>query len=175
MLLPLSNPTMKAHIHAESSAKKFGGKAKDYLAIHEFMDCSKGVVADHRHRALTHNTWFIMHILPRVFGETITNSRGKKVSVRDIGEQHVHEDYRGKFIPSAQDFLQAMRYEEWMNNGDSGYPPSHPKHKPPETVAIPVSIPAPPPFKWPFEQDEPPPMPLWPKPNKLPGGNEIYD
>jgi hypothetical protein len=119
---------MKAHIHAESSAKAFGGKPEDYLAIHEFIDCSKGVIADHRHRALTHNTWFIMHVLPRVFGDTIKNSKGKKVSVREIGEQHVLEDFRGKFVPSAQDFLQAMAYEEWMNNG-AEYPPSHPKSK----------------------------------------------
>lgn len=117
---------MKPHIHAESSARKFGGKPDDYIAIHDFIDCSKGVIADHRHRALTHNTWFIMTVLPRVFGDTIKNSKGKKVSVRDIGEQHVLEDFRGKFIPSAQDFLQAMEYQDWMNNGEA-YPPSHPQ------------------------------------------------
>ena len=115
---------MKPHIHADSSVKQFGGKAEDYLPIHEFLDSSKSVVADHRHRALTHNTWFIMYVLPRVFGETITNSDGKKVSVRDIGEQHVLEDFRGKFIPSAQDWLQSLKYEKWMNNGEAGFPPS---------------------------------------------------
>ena len=119
---------MKPHIHAISSAKKFGGKPSDYEKIHEFMDSSKGAVADHRHRALTHNTWFIMFVLPRVFGETIQNSKGKTVSVRDIGEQHVLEDYRGKFIPSAQDFICLMKYEDWMDNGN-GLPPSHPKYK----------------------------------------------
>ncbi len=36
----------------------------------------------------------------QVFGANITNSDGKKVSVRDIGEQHVVEYYRGKFIPT---------------------------------------------------------------------------
>lgn len=117
---------MKPHIHAESSAKKFGGKPDDYLAIHTFLDESKGAIADHRHRAMTHNTWFIMTVLPRVFGDTIKNSKGKKVSVREIGEQHVLEDFRGKFIPSAQDFLQAMEYQPWMNNGEA-YPPSHPQ------------------------------------------------
>jgi hypothetical protein len=108
---------MKPHIHAESSVKQFGGKPEDYLEIHQFMDCSKGIVADHRHRAFTHNTWFIMFVLPRVFGDTIKNSDGKAVSVRDIGEQHVLEDFRGKFIPSGQDWIAKLPYEEWMNNG----------------------------------------------------------
>ncbi len=36
----------------------------------------------------------------QVFGANITNSDGKKVSVRDIGEQHVVEYYRGKLIPT---------------------------------------------------------------------------
>src|SRR5690242_3002510 len=107
---------MKPHIHAESSAKQFGGKPEDYLPIHELMDSSKSIVADHRHRMFTHNTWFIM-LLERIFGSTITNSDGKKVSVRDIGEQHVLEDFRGKFIPSGQDWVKHLEYAPWMNNG----------------------------------------------------------
>ena len=47
---------MKPIIHAESSARKFGGQPEDYLEIHNFMDSSKSVIADNRHRALTHNT-----------------------------------------------------------------------------------------------------------------------
>jgi hypothetical protein len=119
---------MKPEVHAVSSAKKFGGKASDYLEIHEFLDSSKSVVSDHRHRALTHNTWFIMYVLPRVFGNSIKNSKGKLVSVRDIGEQHIFEDFRSKFIPSAQDWLMAMEYQNWMNNGD-GVSPSEASRK----------------------------------------------
>lgn len=59
-------------------------------------------------------------------GECIKNSSGKKVSVRDIAEQHVAEDYGMKFIPSAQDFLQDMEYRDWMQNGQ-GFPPSYGK------------------------------------------------
>lgn len=115
---------MKPHVHAQSSAEEFGGKPEDYLEIHRFMDSSKGVISDHRHRALTHNSWFIMNVLPRVFGYSIKNSDGKEVSVQDIGEQHVREDYRGRFIPSAQDFLERMEYADWMKNGASGLPSS---------------------------------------------------
>ena len=101
--------------HAESSVKKFGGVSEDYMEIHNFLDSSKSVIADNRHRALTHNSWFLNNVLERVFGTTLTNSDGKKVSVKEIGEQHVMEDYGGNFIPSAQDFIQEIEYKEWMN------------------------------------------------------------
>lgn len=113
----------KPWIHAESSARQFGGKPEDYIEIHNLMDSSKAAVADSRHRALTHNAWFLSVILERIFGVIITNSEDKIVSVRDIGEQHILEDYDGKFIPTAQDFLQQLRHAEWMNNG-KGDPPS---------------------------------------------------
>jgi hypothetical protein len=52
--------------HAESSARRHGGKMEDYLEIHNFMDCSKGAMPDNRHRALTHNSWFISNVIERV-------------------------------------------------------------------------------------------------------------
>jgi len=116
----------KPWIHAESSAKKFGGSPEDYIEIHNLMDSSKGTIADSRHRALTHNAWFLSVILEKIFGVVITNSEGRKVSVRDIGEQHVLEDYRLRFIPSAQDFLQEIEIKEWMVSG-KGQPPSSAK------------------------------------------------
>ena len=116
----------KPWIHAVSSAKKFGGIPEDYIEIHNLMDSSKGTIADSRHRALTHNAWFLSVILERVFGVTITNRDGNKVSVRDIGEQHILEDYRLRFIPSAQDFLQEIEVKEWMISG-KGQPPSSAK------------------------------------------------
>lgn len=116
----------KPWIHAESSAKKFGGKPEDYIEIHNLMDSSKGTIADSRHRALTHNAWFLSTILERIFGVTITNSEGHKVSVRDVGEQHILEDFGLRFIPSAQDYLQEIEMKEWMVSG-KGAPPSFAK------------------------------------------------
>lgn len=116
----------KPWIHAESSAKRFGGKPEDYIEIHNLMDSSKAAMCDNRHRALTHNSWFIGTILERIFGVTLTNSVGRTISVRDIGEQHVAEDFRGRYIPTAQDFLAEMEMKEWMNNG-RGVPPSFQK------------------------------------------------
>jgi hypothetical protein len=135
---------------------------EDYIEIHDLMDSSKEVFPDNRHRALTHNAWFIF-IVERVFGHNLKvtcvecdgegtlgqdtevydhiNGFGEKpceacetsgfqqreVSVRDVAEQHILEDFGGKYIPSAQDYLEHMSFQEWMNNGRSGTPSSHKK------------------------------------------------
>jgi hypothetical protein len=97
--------------HAQSSAKRFGGSAQDYLAIHNWFDESKAFLADFRHRALRHHAEGIF-LCERIFGPSITNSEGKEIPVRYIGEQHVKEDL-GR-IPTAQDWLAQIRPERWM-------------------------------------------------------------
>lgn len=114
----------KPYIHALSSQRRWGGEVEDYLPIHNLMDKSKGTIADSRHRALTHNAWFISEILELVFGVVIENSAGRKVSVRDIGEQHVLEDFANRFIPSAQDYLEEIPMKEWMIAGKGEAPAS---------------------------------------------------
>jgi hypothetical protein len=121
----------KPFIHALSSAKKFGGKWEDYMDIHETMDSSKSIMADNRHRAITHNSYFISIIMPKIFGETFKRkSDNGIVSTRDVAEQHVLEDYKHKFIPAASDFLNKIPFEPWMQNGNGrgaeGYPDSYP-------------------------------------------------
>lgn len=97
--------------HAESSARKWGGKPEDYLAIHQWFDESKAYLADFRHRAMRHHAEGIF-MCERFFGVTITNSDGKQVPVRYIGEQHVKEDL-GR-IPSVCDWLSRIVPEKWM-------------------------------------------------------------
>jgi hypothetical protein len=97
--------------HAESSAGRFGGRAEDYLPIHNWFDESKAFMADFRHRALRHHAEGIF-LCERIFGAAITNSEGKKVPVRYIGEQHVREDV-GR-IPTAQDWLSQIKPVRWM-------------------------------------------------------------
>ena len=63
----------------------------------------------------------------RQYGTTFKNSDNKEVSVRDIVEQHCLEDYKFKFMPSAQDFLQEMDFLPWMQNGMGEPPVSHKK------------------------------------------------
>jgi hypothetical protein len=97
--------------HARNSAKKFGGKPEDYLAIHGWFDESKAFFADFRHRALRHHTEGIF-LAERMFGVTIVNSDGKRIPVRYVGEQHVKEDL-GR-IPTVPDWLSQIRPERWM-------------------------------------------------------------
>lgn len=98
--------------HAQSSARKYGGKAEDYLAIHSWFDESKQMMADFRHRALRHHAEGIF-MAERLFGVSIKNSDGKEIPVRFIGEQHVREDLG--FIPSMQDWFCNIQSKPWMS------------------------------------------------------------
>jgi hypothetical protein len=119
----------KPWIHAKSSAKKFGGSPEDYIEIHNLMDSSKGCIGDNRHRTLTHNSWFISAggPLERIFGVVMRNSIGKEVSVRDVAEQHILEDFGMRFIPTPQDYLQEMEVQPWMDNDRKSTPTSSKK------------------------------------------------
>lgn len=97
--------------HAVSSARKHGGKPEDYLALHDWFDASKEHLADFRHRALRHHSQGIFEA-ERVFGPTITNSNGKQIPTRILGEQHVREDC-GR-IPTLSDWLSKIPGERWM-------------------------------------------------------------
>jgi hypothetical protein len=97
--------------HAENSARRFGGRAEDYIAIHNWFDESKAFLPDFRHRALRHHAEGIF-LCERLFGITITNSEGRQVPVRYIGEQHVKEDL-GR-IPTVQDWLTQIKPQRWM-------------------------------------------------------------
>ena len=143
----------KPIVHARSSARRYGGVPEDYLEIHDLMDSSKAAFPDNRHRALTHNSWFFF-IVERIIGHEIAltctggvgadycpvlagedfecfacGGTGKKgtAHTRDICEQHVLEDFGGKFIPTASDYLEGMEFQEWMNNAVKGAPTSHRK------------------------------------------------
>lgn len=126
----------KPWIHSLSSAKKYGGIPEDYMPIHQFLDSSKGADASNRHRVVTHNAWFISAVLERIkfpnsgpeinyTFPTIINSDGKVVSVRDIGETHLLEDFQGRFIPALSDYIQLMDYADWLEG--RGVPPSYEK------------------------------------------------
>jgi hypothetical protein len=97
--------------HAESSARKFGGKPDDYLPIHSWFDESKAFLSDFRHRALRHHSEGIL-LAEKLFGVAIHNSDGKQVPVRYLGEQHVTEDL-GR-IPTAADWLTEIKPKRWM-------------------------------------------------------------
>lgn len=113
---------MKPMLHALISVKKFGGIPEDYIDIHNWFDSTKAHIADERHRKVLHNAFGIF-LCEQVFG-TITqmpsgefkrmpyilNSDGKKISVRDIAEQHVVDDM-GR-IPSLEECVGESPIEE---------------------------------------------------------------
>jgi len=114
-------------VHSKSSVRLWGGNVEDYLPLHNKMDISKKYFSDNRHRALTHNMFFIFEVMIPLFGEYIDNSDGKTVSVKDICEYHILEDYGKKFIPNVSDFLQEMEVKSWMANGLGEKPSSQKK------------------------------------------------
>jgi len=126
--------------HAVSSSHNWGGRPKDYLAIHEWFDETKAWCPDFRHRAIRHHSEGIYECMVR-FDTTITLStcakcgmgpmgdphmvtgadpdirphefEPKLIPVRWIGEQHVQEDLG--HIPTAADWLRRLSAEPWMN------------------------------------------------------------
>lgn len=124
------------YYHALSSVRKWGGTSDDYLALHQWFDESKSIFADPRHRALRHHAEGIF-MLETLFGATITNSDGKVVPVRLIGEQHVMEDLG--FIPSFADWGRLIQPQTWMMKGRQLDQPT--SDAPPEPApAVPVSL-----------------------------------
>ena len=101
--------------HAENSCRLFGGLAKDYQPIHDWLDATKETFADFRHRALRHHSQGIFEA-ERLFGPEIINSDGKKVPTRYMAEQHIREDCGGR-IPTVSDWFRNIRHEGWMSRG----------------------------------------------------------
>lgn len=98
-------------VHAQASARHFGGEPEDYLPIHEWIDQFKDTVGDVSHRQYLHNTkgpW----LAQEVFGRTITNSDGKQILVRDICENHIVEDLG--WLPSPADWSACLTCKVWM-------------------------------------------------------------
>ena len=103
------------YYHSLSSVRRWGGTATDYQPIHDWFDESKMILADPRHRALRHHAEGIF-MAETVFGTIITNSEGRAVPVRLIGEQHVREDL-GR-IPSFADWARLIQPASWILRGN---------------------------------------------------------
>lgn len=108
---------MNSWFHAKSAAKKWGGEPEDYLPIHEFIDSSKQVIGDVRHRSVYHHTLGVF-LCEKIFGKTITvkSKSGRKkvqVPVRLIAERHILEDLG--WLPSPKDYIDGMAIKPWMS------------------------------------------------------------
>lgn len=107
---------MNSWYHSEASARKWGGDAEDYIRIHEFIDSSKRIIGDIRHRSLYHHTEGIW-LCQELFGRTIIaggrTDREREVPVRLIAELHVEQDLG--WIPSPKDYIDQMLVKQWMS------------------------------------------------------------
>ncbi|MEP6868956.1 MAG: hypothetical protein ABJA20_10610 [Novosphingobium sp.] len=108
------------YYHALSSVRKWGGEVGDYLALHQWFDQSKAIIADPRHRALRHHAEGIF-MLEALYGETIVNTSGRVVPVRVVGELHVLEDLGT--IPSFADWARLIEPRPWMMRGPRDHGP----------------------------------------------------
>lgn len=100
--------------HAVSSAKAFGGSPEDYIAVHNWFDCTKAHTGNFNHRALRHHSQGVEDCI-REFGDTIyIPGTDMEVPVKIIAELHVMEDCG--FIPTVADWLAPIKEHpaEWM-------------------------------------------------------------
>lgn len=99
------------YIHAESSARIFGGIPEDFLAIHDWFDATKAASADFRHRFVRHHDLGVTEC-EEVHGTDLMLASGARVPVRAIAEQHVFEDTGGT-VPSLGDWLSNIALPAW--------------------------------------------------------------
>ena len=122
---------MKPLQHAQISAKSYGGKWQDYIAIHNFLDSSKAACAHFKHRFLLHHREGI-ELGVRIYGELLTNSENRQIETRrlltdhlieDLGSVARVEDWARELLPDASSslykFLQKKR-EQIERNEISG-------------------------------------------------------
>lgn len=108
---------MNSWNHAQSAARKWGGKPEDYIEIEEFIDSSKRLIGDVRHRSLYHHTEGIW-LCQRLFGRVLEIPRKSgdgviQVPVRLIAEQHILEDLG--WLPGPADYIDGMPIKPWMS------------------------------------------------------------
>ena len=97
--------TMNIVQHSLISVRKFGGEVDDYVAVHRFLDSTKLYFHHIKHRAVLHNTYGV-ELAVELFGDSLENSNGKYISVRDVAIAHLKEDLSGK-VPTLV---------EWFDN-----------------------------------------------------------
>jgi hypothetical protein len=101
----------KALIHARASVRRYGGIEEDYLPLHELMDETKKTHATVAHRAVFHSSYGVW-LVEMILGRELLNSDGKKISTRQLAEEHVIEDLG--FIPSLDQWLSNVELQPWM-------------------------------------------------------------
>jgi len=103
---------VNSYYHARSAARKWGGTPEQYLEIEEFIDSSKKIIGDARHRSVYHHTEGVW-LCQRIFGVTLQVTETRAVPVRLIAERHIIEDLG--WLPSPSDYIRDMPLKPWMS------------------------------------------------------------
>jgi hypothetical protein len=92
----------------DNSVKIFGGAPEDYFDLHEFIDS----ITEYSLPTwgITHST-FGLYLAEMKFGYVVGP---RDVPTRTVAEKHILAEYGT--IPSAQDWLKAVRIQPWMYN-----------------------------------------------------------
>lgn len=107
---------MNAMQHARISAKRWGGEPKDYDELHAFIDSSKGLCSDARHRILQTLLGINSVVVP-VFGHSFQNSVGKSIDLNGLCERdHLLMDHQQRFISTFNDFVNAIDARQLSKN-----------------------------------------------------------
>lgn len=94
---------MNIWVHSELSAYKFGGKPEDYYEIHKFIDSSKLLCFNIKHRSILHHT-FGIELCIKLLGDRLVNSEGETYLIRDIAAEHLKEDHFKK-VPTLYEWF----------------------------------------------------------------------
>lgn len=100
------------HYHAVSSVNAFGGSPKDYHELHRWMDRGRIGTDKLLHRMLAHHTQGIADAVA-LFGDTITNSQGRKVPTSLLASQHIVEDLG--FVPTLDHYIELLHCPRWVS------------------------------------------------------------
>lgn len=109
---------MNSWHHAQSAARKWGGAPADYIAVEEFLDSSKKIIGDARHRSIYHHTEGVW-LCQRIFGRVLTIQRQHgtvDVPVRLVAERHIIEDIG--WLPSPFAYIENMSLAMWMSGSE---------------------------------------------------------
>ncbi len=99
--------------HALSSVRTWGGAASDYMPIHDWLDATKALVADTRHRALRHHLDVIKDACAALHIDRVENSDGLTVAVEEIVRPHLREDFGG-LEPRRAEWVETVVLADWM-------------------------------------------------------------
>lgn len=93
--------------HAQLSARRHGGEPDDYVELHSFVDATKEICSDNRHR-IFHTLWAVRRVIIPIVGPLIT-AGGKSVRTKTVLEHdHILADFSRRFIPTLGDFVDAI-------------------------------------------------------------------